>query len=284
MTKRKPVGVIASGRLTDSALARIPALCRQIGPVAAGSLRLASRYANALKTGHAARAGELGGCRLVVIQSAAEGLGRTIRQMLASEVDWQGRPVVLLNDELDVTALAELREHGATVCAAALAPSSGAPVLLAEGDASAVRAVREWATGAQVRCVELNAGTKLMYGAGLTAANVLITPVLDAALSCFRAAGLGLPDARRILTQAVDSSMRSHQAHGRKTWPNPAAPARRSAVRAQLGALAGMDGRLETFQRQSLKACLGLYAQPAEWLGEESDYISGDPGSKPGIQ
>jgi hypothetical protein len=56
------------------------------------------------------------------------------------------------------------------------------------------------------------------------------------------------------------------------------------AVKAQLGALAGLDGRLETFQRQSLEACLGLYTQPADWLGEESRYKSSDPERHTGIE
>ncbi len=269
MTRQKQVGLIASGRMVDTALARAPGLCAGLGPVVASSLRLASRYANTLKAGYAARVEELKDCELVAIQAPAEHLPRVMRMLLESGVEWRGKVVALLSDELDVGALEELKAREAVVCAAAVAPGPGAPVVVAEGDAGAVRAVKEWGREAKVRLVELNEGTKLMYGAALTSANTLILPVLEAAQRSLRGAGLSLPDARRIVAHLAAGAVRAHRAHGRKAWRNPGLPGRRAAVRAQLAALAELDGRLAAFQVSGLKAALGLFGQPEEWLGEE---------------
>lgn len=269
MSRRKPVGLIASGRLIDTALVRIPALARAVGPVAAASLRLASRYANALKAGHAAGLEDMEHCRLIAVQSPAEDLELVTGLMLGSGLEWRGRVVVLLNDEVEVTALEPLRARHAAVCTAAVAPGAGVPLIVVEGDAAAVRAFREWAEGAQVRCVRLNAGMKPVYGAGLTAAGVLITPTLEAAQKNLRAAGLGQADARRILAHLVESAVRSHEAHGRKAWPNPAASGRRSAVKAQLAALKRLDPQLAGYQAGILRSAMGFFGQPQGWLDEE---------------
>lgn len=270
MTRQRPVGLIASGRMVESALTRAPGLCEGLGPVVASSLRLASRYANALKAGRAARLEELEECGLVAIQAPAEKLPQVLGMLRAGRMEWRGRTAALLNDDLDVAALGELRARGAAVCAAAVAPGPGTPVMVAEGDAEAVRAVREWGREAKIRLVELNEGTKLMYGAALTSANALILPVLEAAQRSLRGAGLSLPDARRIVAHLAMGAVRAHGAHGRKAWRNPGLPGRRAAVRAQLAALEGLDGRLAAFQVKGLKAALELFGQPEEWLGEEN--------------
>ncbi|MBI4893927.1 MAG: hypothetical protein HY821_25140 [Acidobacteria bacterium] len=276
MSSRKPVGLIASGRLADSALVRLPGLCRELGPVAAASLRLASRYANTLKCGRPAAAAEFEDCRMVAIQAAAEDMRGVIRLLRTAGVDWGGKPVVLLNDDLDASALSELGREGALTCAAAVAPGPGVPLVLAEGDAGAVRAVRDWAQRARARCVELNAGTKLSYGAGVMAANSLITPILEAALRSFRAAGLGLTDSRRILAYLAGAAIRSHQAHGRKGWVNPALPARQPAIRAQLKALGALDPELARFHMQVLRCSLHLLGQAGDWLEPPSANDSSD--------
>ncbi len=276
MSSRKPVGLIVSGRLAESALVRLPGLCREFGPVAAASLRLASRYANTLKFGQPGSVSDFDHCRLVAIQSPADDMRGVIRLLRNADVDWNGRPVVLLNDDLDASALADLRHKGALACAAALAPGPGTPLVLAEGDAKAVKAVREWAQRAQARCVELNAGTKLTYGAGVTAASSLFTPILEAALRSFRAAGLGLADSRRILAYLAGAAVRSHHAHGRKGWVNPALPARQQAIRTQLTALAALDPALARFQVDVLRSSLRLLGQPEEWLDALAREESGD--------
>ena len=69
MKKSKRVGLLAAGRMTESPLSRFPLLVRAIGPIVAGNRRLASRYANVLRSGWAAEPEELSDCRMVVVQA-----------------------------------------------------------------------------------------------------------------------------------------------------------------------------------------------------------------------
>lgn len=267
MSRWRPLGLIASGKLIDSPLARHPALCRDLGPVVAETRRLASRYANSLRAGYAAGVAQLRSCALVVVQSEAGDAPRLVQELAGSR-DWRGRHFVLLSEDLDARALGALKAQGAWVCSAALAPARARDLLVVEGDAAAVRLTRAWCHEARLKSVELAPGTKPLYSLALLAATALVTPVMDGAMRGVRGAGLDLNEARRLVSYLVETSVRSYRAHGRKSWSSPALPARREAIRNQLGAARAIDPSLAEFLRKILEAALAHYGQPSGWLDE----------------
>jgi hypothetical protein len=238
---------------------RFPELARGLGPVVAESRRVASRYANALRGGRAAELDELAECRLVLIQAPALAVPWAVGELISSGGAWRSRTVVWLNQGLGVWELERLRERRALVAAAGFAPTRDRPMLVVEGDRGAVRAVREWAKPARVRCVELPAGGGVMYQAGLILAGSMVSPVVDAALRSFRAAGFGLPESKRMLEVVVDEALRDYQAHGRKKWVNP-------CLRAEQAALLEGDAALARFFRRTLSSTLEYYGQPLDEL------------------
>lgn len=259
MSKQKLVGLIASGRMVESPLMRYPELARSLGPVVAESRRVASRYANTLRAGRAADREELAQCKLVLIQAPRPALAWAVEELLAAGGAWRSRTVVWLNQSLGVRALAALRERRALVAAAGFAPTRAKPMLVVEGDGGAVRAVREWAQPARVRCVELPAGGAAMYQAGLVLAGSMVSPVVDAALRSFRAAGFGMPESKRMLEEVVDEALRDYQAHGRKKWVNP-------CLERGQDCLAVADGALAEYYRRTVRSTLEYYGQPIDEL------------------
>jgi hypothetical protein len=257
--------------MSDSLLGHQPGLARQIELIAAANPRLASRYAHMLKHGRAVAVEQLEPCGLLIIQAQSSDLSAVLKALEGVSWSWKGRQVALLDLDLDATALAELRRLKASVCAAALAPPPEHPVLVVEGDRAAVRAVGGWASEARLRSVELRPGTKQLYSAGLTAVGTLLAPVMDGAARLLRAAGLNQVEARRILAYVGDNAMRAQQAHGRKAWQNPAAPARRQAIQAQLAAIERLDPVLATFQLRMLLASLEFYGSPGDWLDSPAE-------------
>lgn len=268
MSKILPVGLIASGRMIESPLIRYPALVSELGPVVASSRRLASRYANALRAGHAADARELNLCRLVLIQAPQCDLPAILSMLLEPPIAWKSKVLALIDDDLDAEALRSMREVRAAVGSIALAPSREKGMLVIEGDPAAVRVLSQWAAHARMSCIELKPQCKALYGAGLMAAGSLLPPVLDGAMRSLRASGLSQLDARRILGLVVEMAIRGQQAHGRKAWVSPAAAARRPAVLNQLEALADVDPVLAAYFQRSLIAALDYVGQDPEWLGE----------------
>jgi hypothetical protein len=259
MSKLKLVGLIATGRMVESPLMRYPELAAGLGPVVAESKRVASRYANALRVGHAAEREELSQCKLVLIQAPRGAVDWAVRELMAVEGSRRSHAVVWLNQGLGVRALAPLRERRAMVAAAGFAPTRVKPMLVVEGDAGAVRAVREWARPGRLRCVELPAGGAAMYQAGLILAGSLVSPVVDAALRSFRAAGFGMPESKRMLDEVVDEALRDYQAHGRKKWVNP-------GVERGQDCLMEADAALARYYRRMLRSTLEYYGQPVDDL------------------
>lgn len=267
MKKSKPVGLLAAGRMTESALARLPSLVRTIGPIVAANRRLASRYANVLRAGWAAEPADLLDCRLIVVQAKqAEWAALSVR------LPGIRCPVALLDDDLGPATQAHLRAVGAAVCTVSISPVAERPLLLLGGDAAAVRAVRAWATGG-LRCVELKPRGKSSYGAGIVTVSALVTPLLDAATRSLRASGLSEVDSRQIVAHVLEGALRSYEAHGRKGWYNPSTPGRRSAVIEQREALAGGDSGLARLYSRVLAACLEYYGQEVEWLNESTGTV-----------
>lgn len=266
MNKPLPVGLIASGRMNESLLTRFPLLTRELGPVVASSLRLASRYANALRAGRPADSRELGQCRLILIQTPVAELPSIVTLLLQAPVTWKSKVVALLDDDLDATALRPLRERRAAVGTVTQAPADERGRLLLEGDEAAVRLLSSWARQARLPCTALKPRAKALYGAGIMAAGTLLTPVLDCALHSLRAAGLTQVQARHLLGLVVEVAVRDQRACGRKSWLSPGAPARRSAVTSQLLALEREDPALAVFYRRSLVAALDYFGQDHDWL------------------
>ena len=265
MKKSKWVGLLAAGRMTESSLAKLPALVRAIGPIVAANRRLASRYANVLRAGWAADPAELLNCRLVVVQAKQDEWCA-----LSVRLPRTRCPVALLDDDQDATMQCQLRMAGVAACTMGISPLAKRPVVLVDGDPAAVRAVRVWAAGGGVRCVELKSGGRMSYRAGIVMVSALVTPLVDAATRSLRASGLGQVDSRRIVAHVLGGALRSYDAHGRKGWPNPAAEGRRAAIAAQCKALNGGEYGLGPLYSHVLTACLEYYGQESEWLIESA--------------
>ena len=68
------VGLFAAGPVSP-ALARLPGLHAQLGPVTAASLRVASRIANGLKAGHHATPQNMGAASLFLVSGRGAAFG-----------------------------------------------------------------------------------------------------------------------------------------------------------------------------------------------------------------
>jgi hypothetical protein len=261
MSSHRPVGLIASGRMIESPLGRLPSLAREIGPIVSSSLRLASRYANALRAGKAAALEDLAGCRLVVVQApapaAAEWAFLLIRQKLVS----RACPCAFLGADPGPAALEALHDHRAPVAVAMFAPSQAGPALVAEGDPAALTALRSWTRRAQLPLVALRRGYWPAFDAAMQLAGFALPAVLDAATASLRAAGLSQIAARRMLDSLASAMLAGHRPPGPGTKARASSRARQLNLEQQLRTLFSIDPALSAFHRQVMEAAVHL-AQP----------------------
>jgi hypothetical protein len=94
-------------------LFRLPNLHAHLGPVASGSLRVASRLANRLKAGTAVQADQFGAAELVLITGPEGDFDELLQLAVSSGIDWRNRTAILLDFRRDNADLAPLRALGA---------------------------------------------------------------------------------------------------------------------------------------------------------------------------
>src|SRR5580704_12058798 len=94
-------GVIGAGALSKSLIGQLPGKSRQIGAVAGVSFRVASRMANSLRAGHAARdADELDASGVILFHAPAVQV-RVLAQLLESaRIKWKDKALIFCDCEV----------------------------------------------------------------------------------------------------------------------------------------------------------------------------------------
>jgi hypothetical protein len=267
MRRTKPSGLVVSGQLSESTLLRLPALSEDLGPVAASSRRLASRYANALRRGWAAGDwSELSAARIIFIQIPAQELPEALEHLLKSVRPWQRRIAVLLDETLDCSSLAPLAGAGAFVASLAHVPMAPNDVALIDGDSQAVSGLRPILRRSAVKTIHMKNGSKNSYNAGVMLGASLAGVVADMVMRAVRGAGVDPAAAKRIVSQSVDASMRQALAKSKSVWDHPRTSGEKALVLKQLLALESSDHRAGACLRETMAAALLLYGEDAKWL------------------
>ncbi len=267
MRRTKPSGLVISGQLAETTLLRLPALTEDLGPVAASSKRLASRYANTLRRGWAAANwGELSASRIIYLQVPAAELSSTLEALMSSVHSWHRRVAVLLDDALDSNSLAPLERAGAHVASLTHAPLTAASVALVEGDAHAVSCMRKVLRRSGVKFIHLRDGAKDVYNAGMALGASLAGVVADMSIRAVRLAGVDPATARRIVNQSVDTALMQAPAQCRSAWAGRRSNSEKALLLKQLSALEGSDPVAGAFLWETITAALQFYGADARWL------------------
>jgi predicted short-subunit dehydrogenase-like oxidoreductase (DUF2520 family) len=201
MKKPLPVGLVVEGNATASTLLHLPDLADQIGPVKSTALRVARRFSNALRAGHAvATYEELQNSRLVLIRVPDESLERIVQEIQASELALRQMCFAVCETWVASDMLARLRAAGASVASLILVPGTEAPWFVAEGDLPCIRQARRLVEGSGARLLQLRTGCKSLYFAAELLATTFPLPFLAAAKTSLRQAGLS----GRLLSSVLD--------------------------------------------------------------------------------
>lgn len=265
MSNSAGVGLFAAGPVS-SALSRLPALPTQLGPVTAASLRVASRIANGLKAGQAARPEEMGTASLLLVSGPDAGLPALLDLAREAGLSWTKRAIVLLDSRLDSHDLEWFAQQGAEV--ATLDPLEGFAEVrfCAEGDPAALRKIKRFLDASRAPLFVVERGKKQVFSAGLAFTGTLATPLLAAAVDCFRKAGLDAKDSAALAERTLLHTLRAWQKAGRQGWAGVLPQRDLEAVRRQLAALGEENSILGEYFSETAYMALELFGQDAEWL------------------
>ena len=212
------IGLIASGAVSQSFLARLPFVRERLGPIYSPALRIASRISNGLRVGYpVSDFGAVARCGIVLIAVPDSTLDATVESAAAADARWTRKSVILCDSTHDTAALAPLQSRGADCASLGVIPASGETRFVAEGDPAAVATLRRLFGRANLLVLE--PGGKDAYLAGLLLATDLTLELTARAVDSLRAAGLKRPQAVPIIEALVTQTARSYAKAGRRGAP-----------------------------------------------------------------
>jgi len=214
---RSKYGVLGAGAVANSLIGRLPAKRRDLGPVSAISFRVASRIANTLRAGRAARtADELNDCAVVLFHSPPEQMSLLLDVLENAEIHWPGRALVFCDCGDTPGVLARFQAKGAST---AVARRFGIPGhVVVAGNGAALTAVHRISRDLKLKAVEILPGATCVFDAAVTLGTSAITPLIDCAATLFREAGIRDGEAARIASALFAQTAREYAHSGKQSW------------------------------------------------------------------
>ena len=197
-----------------------------------------------------------------------------MRSAAGAAVNWHGRSVVLFGSGMESSDMAELAAIGAAVGTMEKMEGFAANRFAIEGHRGAVREMRRLLKAAGATAVELTAGKKPLYAAGLAFAGTLFTPLVEAAVDCLRKSGLPSQVAVEFAEICFMRTLRAYVKAGKQGWQGPVAKRDIDAVRRLMLALGEDNPLLVTYFAQTARMALDVFGRDKEWLDEMD--IQGD--------
>jgi hypothetical protein len=207
-------GVAGAGAVGKSFIGRLPGKATDIGPVVGVSYSVATRTANALRAGHAARdAAEMNHARTVLFHAPPDQASSLLRVLDAAAIDWIGKALIVCDCEVEAAALAPFMAKGASL---ASAREFGIPGYLAVRGAqpAADRLAREL----RLRAVDIPPAAENAFAAALTLASTALTPLIDRVAALLRESGVREPDAPRFAATLFQSTANNYAHSGKQSW------------------------------------------------------------------
>jgi hypothetical protein len=210
-------GVIGAGGLSKSLIGQLPRKSRQIGPVAGVSFRVASRMANSLRAGYAARnADELNETPVILFHAPADQVRILAELLQQAHINWEDKPVIFCDCEVPVLIVDRFHSMGASTAVARQFGIAG--TIMVEGSGPGLAGAHRIAAELRLRAVEIAPGSSDVFAATLTLATAVLTPLVNRAASMLRASGLRDKAAVSMATALFEHTIQEYGHSGKQSW------------------------------------------------------------------
>ncbi len=210
-------GVLGAGAIAKGLIGRLPAKSRDVGPVAAVSLRVASRIANTLRAGYPVRSvDQLNVVPTILFQSPADQAPALLEKLEASNIGWHGKALIFCDCDDAPPVRARLEARGASTASARQFGIPGR--IAAEGNGSALSVVHQMARDLKLKALEILPGSTDAFDAAVTLGCCAITPLIDSAAALFRRAGVRDSEAAQVAAALIQQTASEYAHSGKQSW------------------------------------------------------------------
>ena len=270
--KQHSIGLVCAGGVIKSWLAKRSAFLEALGPVKATGLRVASRMANSLRAGRAVESYRaLSSCSMIFVSVPPPALPGVLDELAVAEIGWQGKTIVVVDGNLDADDLRAFEVRQASPATLDLIDASPPLRLAVQGDAKTVKSLRKLFEREGARLFEVKSGAKAAYQAGLTLAGSATAPILAAAVECFLAAGLDLPQAQAVADLAMTRARRAYLKAGKKGWTGTLPARDRDALMRQWERLRRTNPALGEFFLETSATAVAYLTGDAAWIDPHAE-------------
>lgn len=220
MKNQRSLGLVVEGNATSSMVLRLHGLTADLGPIKAGSLRVARRLSNYLRAGYAVGTyEELQAARVVFLRIPDAAAPRIVEELCASDLTLKDISFVFCESCLSKNVLTPLQARGA--CTATLLPvqTLRRSWFVLEGQPLPVRQVKKLLEQYNARVFELRQGTRALYFAAQLLATALPVPLFITAQQALRAAGISGNHLHDLLEEMSIEVFRSFANGVRPSFP-----------------------------------------------------------------
>jgi predicted short-subunit dehydrogenase-like oxidoreductase (DUF2520 family) len=208
-------GIAGAGAVSKSLIGRLSG--KTLGPVTGVSYRVASRIANTLPGGFAARtADELGSAPVVLCHSSPDQRTALLGLLENAQIEWSGKSLIFCDCAVERCVMTRFRERGASVALARQFEIPG--FLIIEGDDPALHFAQRLATELRLKAIEIVEGAADVFEAAVTLGTCALTPLIDSAAKFLRAAGVRDTDAPRLAAALFQRTAAEYAHSGKQSW------------------------------------------------------------------
>ena len=214
------IGLVTAGKITGLWIEKTLELKRSVGPVYSTSLRLASRASNTLlRTGFQTTDWEeLRRCEAVLFFLPRKSLRAMVAEWLERGHEFRGLRLVVCDDELRLTDLAELHARGALTAAVGPLPHSEPNRFVGEGDSLALAPVIRLLEADGLKFTRLNSGGKHRLAASVERLHTESLPLFARTVDSLRESGLAQDAAVALAEKCLSQTLRLYARNGRRVF------------------------------------------------------------------
>ncbi len=264
-----PIGLVCEGGITNSYIGKLKGIVERLGPVRANVLRVASRIANSLRSGTPTENyDELDSCGMIVVVAVPETMQILLDELLAANIDWSGKTLLLLDSGLDCEDLSSFLQRHAQVATLDLIEGYQDLRFIVQSDSRTVKRLKSLLDGSHVRLLEIEWGTKPLYYAGLTIATSLANPLMAASVESLMGCGMELSQAQNIVDQTLHRTQRAFMKAGKRGWSGHLASKNTEAIRKQWSKLHHQNPVLANYFVEIATLSLEYFRQDSRFIAD----------------
>lgn len=266
MRKSRRLGLIIAKPIKQCPITTLGNLAERLGPVRANSSRQATRITNFLRAGYPANNyANWKRVDTIVVCAPAGRLPGIIESLRETSLARETRAILVCGPHLGSHDLRELAAGAATGSLSPIGDASDRSYFV-EGHKLAVRAAKRLIETGGGRAVEIHRGSQHLGAAAADAATWMLVPILDAAVSCLRDAGLTAGHAGNVIEPVVTKSLRAYLKGGRRSWKGPSTEQARNEFLARVDEIYRQDPELALRMLKAAQLSFESMNRCSDWL------------------